>query len=125
MNISFTIVNFILVGIAIFAVDRADGVDPCEKEYSCCLSQSGSCPSLCDSFLKNSSDTRVCYKDHGNEITTDNISNGIFKIDGEVVNTKNLQNCAKGCNGSESGASKLHAGVVGVLLGSIALAFMS
>lgn len=93
-------------------------------QTSCSLSQSGSCPSLCDSFLKNSSDTRVCYKDHGNEITTDNISNGLFKIDGEVVNTKNLQNCAKGCNGSESGASKLHAGVVGVLLGSIALAFM-
>ena len=37
MNISFTIVNFILVGIAISAVDnvRADGDDPCEKDYSC------------------------------------------------------------------------------------------
>ena len=37
MNISFTIVNFILVGIAIFAVDnvRADGADSCGKGFNC------------------------------------------------------------------------------------------
>jgi len=143
MNISFTIVNFILVGIAICAVDnvRADGVDPCENDYSCCLSQANSnsnsknCPSACNSFYSGQNDT-VCFHNKGNDQIGDNVSNGPIKIGGtinsdgevvggEVVNTTSLQICAKGCNGSESGAPKLHAGVVGVLLGSIALAFMS
>jgi len=137
MNISFTIVNFILVGIAIFAVDnvRADGVDPCEKDYSCCLSQANSnsnsknCPSACNSFYSGQNDT-VCFHNKGNDQISENVSNEkSFKIDGEVVDTTTLQSCTEGCNGNESpkesGASKLHAGVVGVLLGSIALAFMS
>ena len=54
-------------------------------------------------------------------------NNGQFKIDGKLVNTTTLQTCGE-CKESptkESGASTLHAGVVGVLLGSIALAFMS
>jgi len=64
--------------------------------------------------------TTVCYNNHGN---IDNHESGKpFKIDGKVVDTTTLQTCG-GCK--ESGASTLHAGVVGVLLGSIALAFMS
>ena len=114
-------------------------------QTSCSLSQANSnsnsknCPSACNSFYSGQNDT-VCFHNKGNDQIGDNVSNGPIKIGGtinsdgevvggEVVNTTTLQSCTEGCNGNESpkesGASKLHAGVVGVLLGSIALAFMS
>ena len=99
-------------------------------QTSCSLSNSTSggskaCPSSCNSSMQQQKNdtviyTTVCYNNHGN---IDNHESGKpFKIDGKVVDTTTLQTCG-GCK--ESGASTLHAGVVGVLLGSIALAFMS
>merc|ERR1719491_1994775 len=102
-------------------------------QTSCSLSQDTSCPSSCDSYIKYANETEstsVCFNNNGRAVnmTSNSIkgdtNNGQFKIDGELVDTTTLLTCG-GCKELDSGASTLHAGVVGVLLGSIALAFMS
>jgi len=79
------------------------------------------CPSLCNAYSANNTDT-VCYYNQNGKDDNSYIPNSTISIGGEVVNMSTLKNCTQEIC---SGASKLHAGVVGVLLGSIALAFMS